>query len=323
MELTNTFTPDVAGQEHVAKEKQGNFEGLSVVLRNPGDRRAINFGGLSSSEVNKLLVAAASPELKSPLSKPPVALLQTISSPSTVLQSCWPSPAAGSLQAGSIKIMINIPRTSIDLNRANSFHELRQVKIISDPRTLEPVDDKQRSQLLADVIKTFAFNATSQKQPQVHVITGQMGAGKSTATNTISDELGGNCVIVDYDELKRFVPGYTEEAQKGYPGTVPGCKKMARYLVEGLKSHGFDNRLNMVIQRSINSKDDEMFKLLQESKLNSYNVSLTILAVDKSASTMGILSRYEAGLKNINEEKNLPMALEERQWNITKMPTKV
>lgn len=191
-------------------------------------------------------------------------------------------------------------------NRSNSFHELRQVPGLSDPRQVTAVSAKQKERILAAVIKELSANATAQDNPSVHIITGQMGAGKSTATNAISQALQGNCVVVDYDDLKRFVPGYSEQASKGYPGTVPGCKETARYLVEGLKNHVFDNRLNMVIQESINNRDDEMFGLIKECRENNCRVSLNILAVDKPTSTMGILMRYETGLKDINEGKVSP-----------------
>ncbi|WP_339528730.1 zeta toxin family protein [Pseudomonas mucidolens] len=184
--------------------------------------------------------------------------------------------------------------------RSPSFHELRQVTVASDPRQVMPVDERQNRRILAAAIQELAAAATPQKHPQMHIITGQMGAGKSTATRHISEKLD-SALIIDYDELKRFVPGYSAQACKGYPGTVPGSKETARYLVEGLKSHGFDNRLNMVVQESINTRDDEMFTLIKTSRDNGYHVSLTILAVDKATSTLGILSRYESGLKNIHQ----------------------
>ena len=190
---------------------------------------------------------------------------------------------------------------SLGVSRSYSFHELRQVKVVSDPRQIDTVSALEQSNVLAAVIKELAANATSQTEPQVHIVTGQMGAGKSTVINNISGNLNNNCVIVDYDDLKRFVPGYTEEARKGYPGTVPGCKEMARYLEAGVKSHGFDNRMNMVVQQSIGSNDDGMLRLVGASRDNNYRVVLNILAVDKPVSTMGILSRYESGLKDIRE----------------------
>lgn len=192
------------------------------------------------------------------------------------------------------------------LPKSASFHELRQVQVSSDPRKVEPLGNMEKSKLLEAVIKELTANATSQKNPQAHIVTGQMGAGKSTAINSLARQHKGNCVIVDYDDLKRFVPGYAEAARKGYPGTVPGSKEIARYLEGGLQKHGFDNRFNMIIQKSINSKSDEVLAAVKSSREQNYHVSLNILAVDKSTSTMGIYSRYESGLKEINEEKKTP-----------------
>ncbi|QVW21969.1 zeta toxin family protein [Pseudomonas hormoni] len=191
-------------------------------------------------------------------------------------------------------------RVACVMNRSNSFHALRQIPVTSDPRKLEPLTDAENKNLLVSVIKELAGNAKPQQEPVVHIITGQMGAGKSTVTNNISAKLDGDCLVIDYDELKQFIPGYTEEASKGYPGTVPGCKETARYLVDGLRNHGFENRLNMVIQESINGRDEEMYKLAEACKENNFRVSLTVLAVDKATSTLGILSRYESALKSIN-----------------------
>ena len=190
------------------------------------------------------------------------------------------------------------------LQKSPSFHELRQVQVSSDPRKVESLGHVEKLKLLHAVIKELTVNATSQKKPQAHIVTGQMGAGKSTAINSLAEQFKGNCVIVDYDDLKRFVPGYAEAAREGYPGTVPGSKEIARYLEEGLKQHGFENRLNMVIQKSINSRNDEVLTTVKASKEHDYRVSLNILAVDKSTSTMGVFSRYESGLKDINEEKD-------------------
>ncbi|MBK5352022.1 zeta toxin family protein [Pseudomonas sp. TH41] len=194
----------------------------------------------------------------------------------------------------------NLPEKVVSvLNRSNSFHELRQVPVSADPRKVEPLSDEGKKQLLANAIEKLAGNANPKEEPVVYIITGQMGAGKSTVTNNISAKLDGDCLVIDYDELKQFVPGYTEEASKGYPGTVPGCKEPARYLVEGLRAHGFEKRLNMVIQESINSTSDGMLNLAVACKENNYHVSLTILAVDKATSNVGMLSRYESALRNI------------------------
>ncbi|WP_448106738.1 zeta toxin family protein [Pseudomonas azerbaijanoccidentalis] len=192
------------------------------------------------------------------------------------------------------------------LNRSGSFHELRQVKVSQDPRRVESLSDESNKLLLANVIEILACSAKSKEEPVVFIITGQMGAGKSTVTNNISQSVDGDCLVIDYDELKQFIPGYTEEASKGYPGTVPGCKDTARYLVDGLRDHGFNNRLNMVIQESINGRDEEMFKLAEVCKENNFRVSLTVLAVDKATSNMGVLSRYESALKSINMGESPP-----------------
>ncbi|WP_080675496.1 zeta toxin family protein [Pseudomonas kilonensis] len=186
------------------------------------------------------------------------------------------------------------------LNRSNSFHELRQVATPTDPRKLEPLNQEEKRLLLAEVINQLAGNASPKKEPVVHIITGQMGAGKSTITNNISTELKGDCLIIDYDELKQYIPGYTEESSKGYPGTVPGCKEAARYLEDGLRKYGFENRLNMVTQASIQGNGTEMLTLVKACKENGFRTSLTVLAVDKATSNVGILSRYESALKNIN-----------------------
>jgi UDP-N-acetylglucosamine kinase len=205
------------------------------------------------------------------------------------------------------KIVSDLPKkVAFVINRSNSFRVLRQVAITVDPRKVEQLSDEENKALLVSVIKELAGNAKPQQQPVVHIITGQMGAGKSTVTNNISGKLGGDCLVIDYDELKQFIPGYTAEASKGYPGTLPGCKETARYLVDGLRNHGFDNRLNMVIQESINGRDEEMYKLAKACKENNFSVSLTVLAVDKAASTLGVLSRYESALKNINLGMDVP-----------------
>ena len=190
------------------------------------------------------------------------------------------------------------------VQRSASFHELRHIQVSSDPRQVGSLGSEEKLKLLQVVIKELAAAATSQKNPASHIVTGQMGAGKSTAINSISAQFKGNCVIVDYDDLKRFVPGYTEAAREGYPGTVPGSKEIARYLEEGLQKHGLENRLNMVIQKSINSRNHEVLAAAKASKEHGYRVSLNILAVDKATSTMGVFSRYESGLKDINEHND-------------------
>jgi len=180
------------------------------------------------------------------------------------------------------------------------------VAVLKDPREIESLNNEEKKLLLAEVINKLAVNASPKENPVTHIITGQMGAGKSTVTHNISAKLEGDCLIIDYDELKKYIPRYTEEASKGYPGTVPGCKEAARYLVDGLREYGLNNRLNMVIQESINSRDAEMLKLVEACKENGFRVSLTVLAVDKATSNIGILSRYESALKNINSGEHTP-----------------
>lgn len=93
----------------------------------------------------------------------------------------------------------------VGVQKSASFHELRQVQVSSDPRKIESLGSEDKLKLLQTVIKELAATATSQKNPAAHIVTGQMGAGKSTAINCLSAQFKGNCVIVDYDDLKRFV----------------------------------------------------------------------------------------------------------------------
>jgi signal recognition particle GTPase len=75
-------------------------------------------------------------------------------------------------------------------NRSGSFYELRQVKISEDPRKVHSLSEESKKLLLTNVIDSLAYNAKSKAEPVAFIITGQMGAGKSTVTNNIADSVG-------------------------------------------------------------------------------------------------------------------------------------
>ncbi|MBF4424152.1 zeta toxin family protein [Vibrio anguillarum] len=200
-----------------------------------------------------------------------------------------------------VKQVKNVP-----VSATQSALELRQrrVKDMDDNRFLSEPSDKIN--LLKHVQEKLCQGVTPQEQPSAFVVTGQMGAGKSTAIKACSSQLKNNCVVVDYDELKKYIPGYSELASNGHPSTVSNCQQTALFLCEGLIKYGLEKKFNMVIQRSMLDQQHSILHVLDDCKKHGFKTHLTVLAVDKSLSMMGVFTRYESALKSIREGKLVP-----------------
>jgi UDP-N-acetylglucosamine kinase len=203
----------------------------------------------------------------------------------------------------SVKQITNL-RKNTSANETKSALDLRQRQVTGDSRYLNEPTNK--SELLERVKKELCQDVTSQENPSAFVITGQMGAGKSTATKTCSKQFSDNCVVVDYDDLKKYIPGYSELARSGHPDTVPNCQQTALFLCEGLIKHALRNKFNMVIQRSMLDQQHSISDVLTDCKNSGLKTNLKVLAVDKSLSRIGIFTRYESALKQIYEGKAVP-----------------
>ncbi len=198
----------------------------------------------------------------------------------------------------SIKSIKNTTNSLLKRSFSYSPDEGRQIRIEYDPRML--VTTESDKDILKQILLENNKEIKPQKKPTAHVVSGQMGAGKSTlATKLYKKE---PALLIDYDSLKATIPGYSKEASKGYPGTVPGCKELARYLVESQIKSGLENNQPMIIQSTIKNQCGSTLQVVKDLKKHGYHVTFHILAAHKTTSKISILLRYEAALKEINEK---------------------
>ena len=151
--------------------------------------------------------------------------------------------------------------------------------------------------MLKKIEKEIFFNKKRVKNPNINIVIGQAGAGKSSVTNLIIKEEP-NTIILDSDKFKNYSP-LKEIILKNFPTYFGHLTGLDSYLVrdyiykKALKKH-----YNILIEVTP-STSEELFNInFEELKTFGYAIKTHFIVVCKINGLISVHERYENQIKN-------------------------
>jgi len=154
------------------------------------------------------------------------------------------------------------------------------------------ISEEQYFDILKLIKYTLFMGKVPVEQPEVVIIGGQPGAGKSGfimySKNEFEDE---NVVTINSDEIRSFYPN-SEEIAKLYPAYYTHITNeiTGRWTSSVLKE-AIDNKYQFIFEGTL--KNERIFDRLKELRENNYKIIVRALSVPFIESLVSMYERYE------------------------------
>lgn len=154
-----------------------------------------------------------------------------------------------------------------------------------------------------EIFSQLALCAKESPSPTFIMVGGQAGSGKSALVAREYENIEGNAIIIDQDELRTKFPQekyrqihdtYTEREE--FLILKPYISKLIIALKDRAKEGGYNIILESAL-RSVNSFID----MCKELKQSGYHTKLSILAVPEVEANLSLLTRYSYYLERDGE----------------------
>ena len=165
---------------------------------------------------------------------------------------------------------------------------------ISEERKKWELPDKEFEQNVNDIFNELCLMADSNPSPTFVLVGGQAGSGKSGLVSKKYQELQGNAIIIDQDELrtkfpvekyKQILEKYTEREE--FLILNPYIAKLIQTIIEKAKSENY----NIVLESAL--QDVAAFeKNTIDLKNNGYRTELAVMSVPEIEANISMLTRY-------------------------------
>lgn len=153
--------------------------------------------------------------------------------------------------------------------------------------------------ILEKIEKDCFCNKKPTKQPVIHIVVAQAGAGKSSVSNLIKQKMP-NIVFIDSDKYKKYNPLKDLILQHcpTYFGYLTGLDS---YLHRDyIYNKAINQKYNILIEVTPSTKEGLFNIDLNNLKDNGYKIVFNLLAVSKIDSLISIHERYEQELETSN-----------------------
>lgn len=169
------------------------------------------------------------------------------------------------------------------------------------------------------VLRESTFDlATSQDRPRAIILAGQPGSGKGGLAATAGNELRGDAVTVDPDELRRFHPN-VNEFRRETPYTWSGRTHAdASQWADELLDETVASRKNLIFDTTL-SNGQWASELINELKAKGYDVEVRAIATSKLESELGVDRRFTQRLDAEGYGRHVPEGARDAIYG--KLPT--
>ncbi|APO88782.1 zeta toxin family protein [Xanthomonas euvesicatoria pv. euvesicatoria] len=154
------------------------------------------------------------------------------------------------------------------------------------------LDPERHAEILRD-IQTQALGATRPAQRPVAIILGgQPGAGKAGLASAALEELAGNAVKIDADELRKNHPAYIALMREDDRAAADRTHGDAGPWAVKLTSAAMAARRNLIVDGTMRDPDN-LAKLCRKLREAGYRIEARVMAVNPLVSRLSIHERYE------------------------------
>lgn len=136
-------------------------------------------------------------------------------------------------------------------------------------------------------------------QPELIMVGGQPGAGKSKSILATKDALGsqGGVLAIDIDALREFHPEQDRLMALDDRTAANYTHADASLWARKLEKYAQEHRYNVLLESTMKTPDNVATKL-EEYRAAGYATEVKIVAVHERSSWLGVLSRYESQKDN-------------------------
>ena len=159
-----------------------------------------------------------------------------------------------------------------------------------------------REEILADSRYTAA---TSQERPRLVILGGQPGAGKGSLSTQAADELGGNVVKVDPDELRERHPFVRQFRRENPYEWSSRTHKDAGAWADELRMEAIAEKKNLIYDTTL-SNGDWTLKVIQDAKAQGYDIEVRVIASPKLESELGVDKRFTDNIDMEGQARYVP-----------------
>ena len=159
------------------------------------------------------------------------------------------------------------------------------------------LSDEEHNQVLAE-IRDFVFeNKTPVSRPQVYILGGQPGAGKSVLTESIMKNLDDdNIISINGDEFRLWHPKAQEIFKKHKKMFTEYTDADFRTWTSAIFDEAIQNHYNIVFEGTM--RTDRICDTIKQKLLPAgYQINILVMAVPAIKSRISIYSRYQEQLE--------------------------
>lgn len=135
----------------------------------------------------------------------------------------------------------------------------------------------------SDIFNELSFLTSKSENPKFIIIGGQAGAGKTDLVSKKYNELKGNAIIIDQDELRTKYP------QPAYDEIITNYDDRTEFLI--LNLHTKEKRYNIIIESALQDVD-AFVEYALELNLLGYSSQLAVLSSPELEANISMLYRY-------------------------------
>lgn len=148
-----------------------------------------------------------------------------------------------------------------------------------------------------EIINRNPFALANQDKPQGFVLGGQPGAGKSSLTEKIKNNLHNNILEINGDNFRKYHPDYENlQKEKGQDSSIY-TQEFAAKMANTILSKAINEKYNIVIEGTFRTVETPI-RTLKQLKDNGYETNVLVQTCKQEISWDSCLERYEKAVKN-------------------------
>lgn len=164
---------------------------------------------------------------------------------------------------------------------------------MSDLDYLEQYTQDQVNTIANELWDKLTKKCSRQEKPQLWIIGGQPGAGKSSSKRKIESNLNSNIINIDYDEIRAKHPNAKKLYQKGKEDSSDYSVRTNQFAKEVgniLIKRAAENNYNIMIEKTMN-KSSSVKELIKQ--LPNHDVNISVVTCNAVNSKNSVYARYQ------------------------------
>lgn len=173
---------------------------------------------------------------------------------------------------------------------------------MTDIEKLSQFSEQDVNRVTSKFLKEVSDALESVKKPQLIIVGGQPGAGKSGTIRNLKKNFNGNCLFLNYDEFRKDHPNaaaiYTlDDKDEGLYSHF--TNEFMKQVGDKVLKRAFENGYNVILEKTL--KSNKVKKHIDLALKSGYEVNLFVVTCDKDLSMSAAEYRFRTD-RNLYEQ---------------------